>query len=97
MRLPDTASRPMYRIREAEVPILSAAITVMKNISFRSILLRPSLLWHPIRSPDFKSLCYRRDRPNSLGNFDDGNKTETIAKLDRKIQRLPSKTVLRLT
>jgi hypothetical protein len=36
--------RTLHRIREAEVPILSAAITVMKNISFRSILLRPSLL-----------------------------------------------------
>ena len=31
MGLPDTASRTLYRIREAEVPILSATITVMKE------------------------------------------------------------------
>src|SRR6266478_5328808 len=63
MGLPNTASRTLYRVREAEVPILSAAITVMKKISFRSILLRPSYCARPIRSPDFKPLCYRRDRP----------------------------------
>jgi hypothetical protein len=32
-----------------------------------------------------------------LGNFDNGNKTKTIANLDQKIRRIPSKTVLRLT
>src|SRR5258708_4162931 len=63
MGLPNTASRTLYRVREAEVPILSAAITVMKKISFRSILLRPSYCARPIRSPDFKPLCYRWDRP----------------------------------
>src|SRR5882757_1273278 len=63
MGLPDTASRTLYRIREAEVPILSATITVMKKISFRSILLRPSYCARPIRSPDFKPPCYRWDRP----------------------------------
>src|SRR5258707_8779367 len=52
MGLPNTASRTLYRVREAEVPILSAAITVMKKISFRSILLRPSYCARPIRSPD---------------------------------------------
>jgi len=31
-----------------------------------------------------------------LGNFDNGNKTKTIANLDQKIRRIPSKTVLRL-
>jgi len=34
---------------------------------------------------------------DSLGNFDGGNKTKTIANLDQKIRRIPSKTVLRLT
>ena len=63
MGLPNTASRTLYRVREAEVPILSAAITVMKKISFRSILLRPSYCARPIRSPDFKPLCYRWGRP----------------------------------
>src|SRR5712691_1299750 len=63
MGLPNTASRTLYRVREAEVPILSAAITVMKKISFRSILLRPSYCARPIRSPDFKPLCYHWDRP----------------------------------
>jgi len=48
---PNIASRTLYRVREAEVPILSAAITVMKTISFRSILLRPSYCARPIRSP----------------------------------------------
>ena len=32
-----------------------------------------------------------------MGNFDDGNKMKTIANLDQKIQRIPSKTELRLT
>src|SRR5712672_2291934 len=63
MGLPNTASRTLYRVREAEVPILSAAITVMKKISFRSILLRPSDCARPIRSPDLNPLCYRWDRP----------------------------------
>src|SRR6266403_2611684 len=63
MGLPNTASRTLYRVREAEVPILSAAITVMKKISFRSILLRPSYCARPIRSPDLNPLCYRWDRP----------------------------------
>src|SRR5258708_33196943 len=63
MGLPNTASRTLYRVREAEVPILSAAITVMKKISFRSILRRPSYCARPIQSPDFKPLCYRWDRP----------------------------------
>ena len=31
-----------------------------------------------------------------MGNFDDGNKMKTIANLDQKIQRIPSKTELRL-
>jgi len=39
MGLPDTTSRTVYKIREAEAPILSATITVMKKISFRSIFL----------------------------------------------------------
>jgi len=34
---------------------------------------------------------------DSLGNFDGGNKTKTIANLDQKLRRIPSKTVLRLT
>src|SRR6266853_4416511 len=62
MGLPDTASRTVYRIREAEVPILSATITVMKKISFRSILLRPSYCARPIFPPDFKPLWYLCDR-----------------------------------
>src|SRR6266404_2353504 len=36
MRLPDAASRTLYRVREAEVPDSCATITVMKNISLRS-------------------------------------------------------------
>src|SRR6266481_4070474 len=81
MGLPNTASRTLYRVREAEVPILSAAITVMKKISFRSILLRPSYCARPIRSPDFKPFVTAGiDRFS--GNFDDGNKTKTIANLD---------------
>src|SRR5712672_3072474 len=96
MGLPNTASRTLYRVREAEVPILSAAITVMKKILFRSILLRPSYCARPIRSPDLNPLCYRWDRPILWGNFDGGNKTKTIANLDQKIRRIPSKTVLRL-
>ena len=63
MGLPDTASRTVYRIREGEVPILSATITVMKKISFRSILLRPSNCTRLIRSHDFKPLCCRWNRP----------------------------------
>src|SRR6202521_2602903 len=63
MGLPDTASRTVYRIREGEVPILSATITVMKKISFRSILLRPSNCTRLIRSHDFRSLCCRWNRP----------------------------------
>src|SRR6202049_5168060 len=63
MGLPDTASRTVYRIREGEVPILSATITVMKKLSFRSILLRPSNCTRLIRSHDFKPLCCRRNRP----------------------------------
>jgi hypothetical protein len=63
MGLPDTTSRTVYKIREAEAPILSATITVMKKISFRSILLRPSYCARPIWSPDFKPLCYRWNRP----------------------------------
>src|SRR6266481_2867123 len=43
---------------------------------------KPPLL--PLGSTDF------------LGNFDGGNKTKTIANLDQKIRRIPSKTVLRL-
>src|SRR5260370_42477289 len=35
----------------------------MKKISFSSILRRPSYCARPIRSPDFKPLCYRWDRP----------------------------------
>ena len=63
MGLPDTTSRTVYKIREAEAPILSATITVMKKISFRSIFLRPSYCARPIWSPDFKPLCYRWNRP----------------------------------
>jgi hypothetical protein len=44
MGLPDTASRTLYRVREAEVPDSSANITVMKKISFRSILIRAFIL-----------------------------------------------------
>jgi hypothetical protein len=97
MGLPDTTSRTVYKIREAEAPILSATITVMKKISFRSILLRPSYCARPIWSPDFKPLCYPLEPTDFLGNFDNGNKTKTIANLDQKIRRIPSKTVLRLT
>src|SRR6266403_4087474 len=97
MGLPNTASRTLYRVREAEVPILSAAITVMKKISFRSILLRPSYCARPIRSPDLNPPLLPLGSTDSLGNFDGGNKTKTIANLDQKIRRIPSKTVLRLT
>src|SRR5258706_15925781 len=96
MGLPDTTSRTVYKIREAEAPILSATIAVMKKISFRSILLRPSYCARPIWSPDFKPLCYPLEPTDFLGNFDNGNKTKTIANLDQKIRRIPSKTVLRL-
>src|SRR5258706_13495052 len=34
MGLPDTTSRTVYKIREAEAPILSATITVMKKSRF---------------------------------------------------------------
>src|SRR5260221_325601 len=63
MGLPDAASRTLYRIREAEVTASSATITVMKKISFRSILLRPSYCGRLIRSHDFKALCYRWNWP----------------------------------
>src|SRR5712671_1580986 len=63
MGLPDAASRTLYRFREAEVTASSATITVMKKISFRSILLRPSYWARLIRSHDFKALCYRWNRP----------------------------------
>src|SRR5712672_4759450 len=63
MGLPDAASRTLYRIREAEVTASSATITVMKKISFRSILLRPSYCGRLIRYHDFKALCYRWNRP----------------------------------
>jgi hypothetical protein len=42
MGLPDTV--PARRVREAEVPDSSAKITVMKKISFRSILIRAFIL-----------------------------------------------------
>ncbi len=63
MGLPDATSRTLYRVREAEVPDSSATITVMKKISFRSILFRPSYCARPIRSHYFKPLCYRWNRP----------------------------------
>jgi hypothetical protein len=62
MGLPDTTSRMLYRVRKPEVLDSSATITVMKTISFRSILLRPSYCAHTIRSPDFKPPCYRWNR-----------------------------------
>jgi hypothetical protein len=34
---------------------------------------------------DPKPLCNRSDRPNSLGNCDDENKSKTIAKCEQKI------------
>jgi len=63
MGLPDATSRTLYRVREAEVLDSCAAITVMKKISLRSILFRPSYCARPIRSHDFKPLCYRWNRP----------------------------------
>jgi hypothetical protein len=63
MGLPDATSCTLYRVREAEVPDSSATITVMKKISFRSILLRPSYCARLIRSHDLKPLCYRWNRP----------------------------------
>src|SRR3977135_178664 len=56
----------------------------MKKISFRSILNRPSYCTPPILSADLKPPLLPLGSTNSLGNFDDGNKTKTIAKLDQK-------------
>ena len=69
MGLSDTAPRALHRVRERRRPILSATITVMKKISFRSILLGPSCCMRPIRSPDLKPICYRSDRPSLWANL----------------------------
>ena len=83
MGLPDATSRTLYRVREAEVPDSSATITVMKKISFRSILLRPSYCARLIRSHDLKPLCYRWNRPIFW------------ATLTMKTNRKPSRIVIR--
>jgi hypothetical protein len=79
MGLPDAASRTLYRIRQAERTSSSATITVMKKISFRSILLRPSYCARLIRSHDFKCPLFPLRSAHSLSNFDDRNKPKTVA------------------
>src|SRR5258708_1408663 len=96
MGLPNTASRTLYRVREAEVPILSAAITVMKKNLVSFYFASPIILCASNSVSRFQTPLLPLGSTDSLGNFDGGNKTKTIANLDQKLRRIPSKTVLRL-
>src|SRR5258708_36381426 len=96
MGLPNTASRTLYRVREAEVPILSAAITVMKKNLVSFYFASPIILCASNSVSRFQTPLLPLGSTDSLGNFDGGNKTKTIANLDQTIRRIPPKTVLRL-